>query len=245
MKVLDIFPVSIALVLVMTLFLNSCTSAKKENDWTKENFKEMVKSYTEFSEKSERLTFENKYNRSGNLASTIYFSNGHIHSKSIFKYDENENLIEEIHYNSLGQVKSKWIYLYNEIGNKIEGKAYDSENHLVSKRTYLSDENENIIEESTFNSKGILEEKSTYQYDDKRNKTEETRYNSNGNQLEKSSYQYNDNRLKIEENHNSSNENIRLKWTYEYDVKGNWIKKISFKNGILEEIIERRYQYYK
>ena len=40
--------------------------------------------------------------------------------------------------------------------------------------------------------------------------------------------------------------NIKLKSTYEYeyDNKGNWISKITFKDGVATEVSDREYEYY-
>ena len=71
-----------------------------------------------------------------------------------------------------------------------------------------------------YNSDGSLRSKDTYKYDEKGNKIEENMYNSDG--------------------------SLRSKYTYKYefDKQGNWIKKIEFKDGIPEYILERQYEYY-
>jgi hypothetical protein len=44
----------------------------------------------------------------------------------------------------------------------------------------------------------------------------------------------------------NSDGSLRSKNTYKYefDKQGNWIKKIEFKDGIPEYILERQYEYY-
>ena len=64
---------------------------------------------------------------------------------------------------------------------------------------------------------------STEKYDDKGNKIEKNSYNADGKLLE----------------------HLLETYKYEFDEKGNWTKKISFKNQIPENIEERKYEYYE
>ena len=138
----------------VALFFQSCTIEKRENDWTEENLKGKVKSYSQFAyeaeerfgkiEKGEREFYESFLKKS---------------------YDKKGNIIEWNSYNSDGRLQYKYTYKYDKKGNKIEFNSYDSDGRLGGKYTYKYDEKGNKIEENSYDSDGRLDPKWTYKYE--------------------------------------------------------------------------------
>ena len=81
--------------------------------------------------------------------------------------------------------------------------------------------------------------------DDKGNEIEENKYNTQGKLDLKFTWKRDDNSNVIEENIYSADGKLDHKTTfkYEFDEKGNWIKKITFKNQIPKSIKEREFEY--
>ena len=94
----------------------------------------------------------------------------------------------------------------------------------------------------TLKSRGI---KWIIKRDDKGNEIEENKYNTQGKLDLKFTWKRDDNSNVIEENIYSADGKLDHKTTfkYEFDEKGNWIKKITFKNQIPKSIEEREFEY--
>ena len=103
---------------------------------------------------------------------------------------------------------------------------YDSDGSLDDKSTFTHDNKGNVIEENEYDSDGILASRWIYTYDNKGNDIEWNRYSSDGSLEEKRTY------------------------TYEFDQRGNWIKRIDFRQEeeggelTLEYIEEREIVHY-
>ena len=189
-----------------------------------------------------------KYDDKGNrMEENYYNADGILSGKVNYNYDDKGNRIEENYYNADGILSGKNTYKYDDKGNQIEGNNYkvdgsglDLHLRLSGKYTYKYDKKGNQIENNKFNADGILFGKYTYRYDDKGNEIEKNDYNADGSLYHKETYKYDDKGNKIEVNGYSN-----YTYKYEFDAKGNWIKKITFKNQIPENILERIYQYYE
>ena len=137
---------------------------------------------------------------------------------------------------------SKETYKYDDKGNLIEWYYYELHDGLAA--TYKYDAKGNLIEEISYSHAGVGN--TTYKYDAKGNKIEENsyfiglldrkytmKYDAKGNLIEGNSYE--------------ADGSLDYKYTfkYEFDEKGNWIKRITFKNQIPESIEEREFEYYE
>ena len=91
------------------------------------------------------------------------------------EYELNSKFGEE----QIGNIKRKTVFKFNNDGNKIEESHYDSDGELFSKSKYTYDEKGNIIEDSSYDSDGGLKWKWKYTYDEKGNKIENRLYNVN------------------------------------------------------------------
>jgi hypothetical protein len=128
--------------------------------------------------------------------------------KTIWRYDNNRNIIEYVNYN------------VNDDNNTILKKeiaSYKSNNKLTEYKRYSSD--------------GTIEEYNTFIYDLNGKITEEIE-NSNGNYKHKKSI-YNIYGKIIEELFYDKNEELYFKYNYKYDMKGNIAEKLStsYKNS--------------
>lgn len=132
---------------ITILALNSCSNQTKKNDWTEDNLKGKVQSYTEFSYKAEE--------RFGNIEKGI--KKREYGYDIQFKYDDKGNKIEKNEYNSDGSLNNKHVYKYDEKGNNIEINSYSSDGNLQNKWTYKYDEKYNKVEYNIYNSDGRLQ----------------------------------------------------------------------------------------
>ena len=146
---------------------------------------------------------------------------GSLFNKETYKYDTKGNLIEDNSYYSDSSLNCKWTYKYDDKDNRIEANGYSANGSFNEKYINKYDDKDNRIEAIWYKSDGKLEFKYIMKYDYKSNLIEKNGYNADG-----------------------SLEYKRI-FKYEFDEKGNWIKKISFKNQIPENIKEREYEYYE
>ena len=206
------------IILFVALIAQSCSNEKIENDWTRDNLQGKVLSLSEFSyEAKDRFGNIEK----GKFKRYDWENDFYLDSDFQIKYDEKGNKdVLNIYSHIDRQVIAKYVYQYDENGNMTEMNIRSKYGSLKNKFFYKYDENGNMTEENRYDSDGIKYGKDTYKYDEKGNKIEENMYNSDGSLRSKNTYKY------------------------EFDKQGNWIKKIEFKDGIPEYILERQYEYY-
>ncbi|MDP2335165.1 MAG: hypothetical protein Q8N05_01710 [Bacteroidota bacterium] len=219
---------------ITVLFLSACSGKKAKNDLTKENIRGRVSKITEskytgvekFGEiqKDSLLSqFIYKFDRKG----MRIYNKASDDARWKLVYDDMHNLIELNSYNEDGSLDYKSIHEYDEMGNQIEGNIYRSDGSLIAKQTYKFDKKGYKIEEtyvnfSIYKTPGAGSGwKYTYKYDEKGNMIEKIWYYSSGNIGSITTYKYD-----------------------EYDKTGNWIKKAEFKDGKLESVTERVFEYY-
>ena len=272
------------LLLITLLF--ACKSETKE---TKEiklnniNLSGEIKSIRELHVRSEKETestadifasqggFETVFNRQRNMVLyLIYEANGSISSKNIYKYDDENNLIEEeIYYGD--ELSFRDLYTYNDKGKRIEKTTFDSDGNLSLRQRYVYNDKENVIEERYHNNEDVFYNKIVFEYDDKNNVVEENHYDADDLHCIKINYKYDDNGNMIEEDHHALLNNMfdfknQFKYDekcnvieeiylnhsatkriieYEFDEKGNWIKSISYEDGLQQNIIIREIEYFE
>jgi hypothetical protein len=228
---------NLATTLIATLTLISCTNKIEENDWTKDNLKGKVKSYTEFSYKAvERFSdiekvnrerensweydIQKKYDQKGNMIEKNELdSDGSLLKKEIFKYNDELKMIESNVFYSDGSLKEKIAYKYDEKSNKVQMSSYDSDGSLIMKHTYMYDKKGNMSEDNIYY-EGRLLRKHIYIYDEKGNMIEENDINSFKSELDPTS----------------------SKHTYKYDNYGNIIERRHYNlidNRLLSNTVNR------
>lgn len=201
---------SIISSLIIILVLSS-SSDKTQTVWEKDGLKGKVKEVRTYSA-DESTDKETK----GRLI-------------KITKYDKNGTSKETCYYDSTENLNSKSIYKYDEYGNCIENYSYEYKNS--SKKDQNDSDFTNIDEEGrhykgglaekrtpTYDANGRIVEWTIYEYTDKRLKkkhlTKETiKYDNQGNVVER-----------------KSNGKLGNRHTFKYDDHGNMIEK-SFVSG--------------
>ena len=182
---------------------------------------------------SKQKTEINKYDDNGNLIEFTYYlpENGSFWSKSIFKYDCNENILEQIGYYSNDSIKYIHRYKYDVNGNLIEEYEHDFEFDLMNhKRIY------------NYNSKGNISEIKDLEYDNQFLKLDHRifNYNDDGYLIEMKDFDCDDSLKKLHVfNYDKKGNKINYSWfsieslngydeTYKYDEKNNIIEEIHY-----------------
>lgn len=165
--------------------------------------------------------YESRFDRKGNLIESIrYNGKDSITHKYFNKYDSKGNLIESFTYNSTDSLLRKTISIYDENNNLMDVNSFIApKKHSITKFKYNN--NSKQSEKHIYNSDNLLETKTLYEYNNMGHWKEVRIYNSNDELIENNSFDY------------------------EYDEKGNWVKKIEFKNNIATRIIERQILYFE
>jgi YD repeat-containing protein len=220
--------------LILLLLFIPLVSCDKKNSLSELNLngkvKSVVTSYYEAEEKFRDIekgeleySIEQEFNDDGNIVEgNSYNKEGELTSKSKFKYDDDGNLIEETIYDKEGELTYKWEYEYDDDGNLIESNRYNKEGELNFKLKFKYDDG-NLIEEKQYNEEGELTDKWEFKYDDDGNqiKVKHTDYSSDTKETTTSTYKYE-----------------------EYDKKGNWTKRVLYRDDKPYQIQEREIEYY-
>lgn len=170
---------------LITILVLSSSTDKTQTVWEKDGLKGKVKEVRTYSadestdkETKGRLIKITKYDKNGTSKETCYYdSTENLNSKSIYKYDEYGNCIENYSYEYKNPSK-KDQNDSNFTNIDEEGRHYKG--GLVEKRT------------STYDANGRIVEWTIYEYTDKRLKkkhlTKETiKYDNHGNVVERKS----------------------------------------------------------
>ena len=208
--------------LLTVLFLTSISfgesKVEKKNDWEKCEIKGEVKErrvyrYCCFDAKTEEF-FLRKFDRNGYLVekneryydcedTTAYVN------KYYYRYDDNNNLIEELLFYSKFGSEERVVYEYDEKGQCVEKQMFNSKGESRYRFVKKYDDNGNVIEQLFYNrsdttpniihrkydAKGNLlddGEGTFYKYDDKGNVIEICVFGCDGDLLKKISYEYDD-----------------------------------------------------
>lgn len=173
-----------------------------------------------------------------------FFPDGTISKKTLYQYDNRENVIEEKYYIK-EELSEQVIYHRNYKKKQFEVRRYKLES-IISKDVKKTDSHGNILSLFQF-SYDTLKSKSFYKYDNKKRLIELESfypndsiglkcnwvYDNYGNQIEFTGYY-----PKNKPTH------LRYKYIYKYDISGNWIQKYTFKNDSIKEKEIREIEYY-
>lgn len=224
--------------LVLITIFQSCSGKQDDNDWTKENLKDKVKSYSEihyeafeeFGEIKKRKKlygFNYDFDLSGNLIVKEYLnSDGSLNSKDITKYDDLGNKIDWSFYDTNGTLYSKFIYSYDSNKNLIQDNNLDRYGDIELKRIYKYDDLGNLIVIDKYDVTGKMFSKELIKYDSNGNEIEVNSYGSNGGLTSKLSTEYDENENKINVSQFEKNGLIRFKSVYKYNKKGNKLEEL-------------------
>ena len=136
----------------------------------------------------------NKYDSKDRKIETLeyyQFDKGYqSRTKTTYKYDAYNNIVEEVEYNDKGALSYKTTRNFNSYKNLIEETKYDGSGAISYKYCYKYDANQNKIESTKYDKNGELEYKLLMKYDSKNRKIEELVYNKADVLLEKSCWAY-------------------------------------------------------
>lgn len=115
---------------------------------------------------------------------------GSLNSKVLYKYNNDFNKIEELHFDKYNHLKEKKAYSYNVSGNIIEYSEYDSYANLKHKLIYKYSSDTKLIEKLSYNFSGKLNSKSIYEYDSIGNNIKTISYEGDGSKAGEELYKY-------------------------------------------------------
>ena len=249
----------------------------KENDWKKDQLKGKVKSFKEsyfeaidyFGEikKGKRINqfsfsnnnFQRVYNINGYLIETNYYNinDGSLSYKSIYKYDNFNNLTESSGYSADGVLVHKNIYRYSKKGVQSIERSINYEKDGKQYRDVVSkyDQNYNQIEYKSFTSEGRLFVHHQYTYDQYDNKIEKKsfsgekltshhsfKYDSKGNEIEMKDLLISDNTFTDEYgNEYKTDSSAPATYYTKYDDHGNRIEIKSYQDEKLSSHTTYKY----
>lgn len=186
------------------------------------------------------------YNIEGNKMSDLLYSDNGSSTFIEYIYDEQKNLIEEMHYMN-GQKYTQITYEYpdeNYMAKTI--KSFYNED-IKQEFTYHFDEPNYKITENHYYNRDKPSQITTYQYNEKGQLIEETNYSPISKYTFKYRYKYNEQGLPSEKEQYDNLEAFNQeKYKYEtYDEKGNWAKKKEHFTNSFIVITEREIEYYQ
>jgi len=189
---------------------------------------------------------EYKYDETGELVEQTYYEENEFTSKTVYEFNQEEGIKIGRVYNPKGNVSSVFISQYNDQNDLIhESKLnrdaesltykkynkYNKAGDLTAIETYSPVGNNFSISKLNKEGKevellkyqeGLITSSCSYSYDDK------------GNQIDINCNIYED---KVKRS-------VRSTMKYDFDKEGNWIKKVTYQEGIVAYLVERTYVYY-
>jgi len=200
-----------------------------------------------------------------------HYTRNNFDGKFKFKYNTNNNLLEQDHYNSSGILNFKLTYSYNTNGKVSNIQNYGNEFSIAYLDQYVYDNRGNLlsyIQENgktvyTYDLNGSLIKESIYEYSYAnpthlrklrlskenfyKNKSLIKKVEFSETQLvelnESDDYLYDEHRNEISHKVKNGSENYILTSKYVYDGVGNWIKRTNYKNGTPQDGIKREIIY--
>ncbi len=212
--------------------------------------------------------YEVKYNEDGNEIEAKLFSNNDLDLTYIWKYDFDNYIMFREQYDNDNKLVAKNISKLDSNYNVIElllywddtlfckyNFEYDSMRNYTIFKYKMSDENLRLNYKNSYDKKGNLIRKQgnysngdfycleTHKYNLKNKPINSSHYEKHEKLEKHFKYKYNIDSYLVEEVIDEIKEKGVLKIIYFYDLKGNWIKKTTSKNGILQELCERIIEY--
>lgn len=209
---------------LITILVLSSSTDKTQTVWEKDGLKGKIKEVRTYSadestdkETKGRLIKITKYDKNGTSKETCYYdSTENLNSKSIYKYDEYGNCIENYSYEYKNPSKKD----QNESDfTNIDEEGQHYKGGLVEKRTPTYDANGKIVEWSIYESRLKKKHltKETIKYDNQGNVVERK---SNGKLGNRHTFKYDDHGNMIEKSFESDGK-LRRQYIYKFDNKGN------------------------
>lgn len=164
-----------------------------------------------------------KYDENGNQVECCLIDPKAISSKSIYKFNENNKVIEEIHFSSAGKVWNWDRYDYDNHGNRILWEQYNSEDKLTSRIKQKYDNSNNLIDNEEYE---LTDGKLQFAFRSK------LKYDRNNNQIEVNTY------------NEKGDLASTLSFSYIYDNQGNWTECFEYYKDKPTKKIVRKIEYF-
>ena len=157
---------------------------------------------------------------------------GEIENASGFKYNDQNKMIEEIHYFDEDEVGEHIKYKLDEEGKRLEIETIYADNTKSIKRISRSDHS---ISAQTIDEDGELEGQEWVKFDDKGRPVEEVQLDEERNILQRSVFEYNDSGNVHARINYGENDEFQMKSLFEYDAQNNLIKltQLNKKNKVI------------
>lgn len=186
---------------------------------------------------------KHKFHYENGLITTeeVFYNQSQI-GKTLYKYDENDNVVSAHDVGESGEITLKVTFQYDERDNLLEKIIYEADGQSVlSKYVYKYDQEGNKIAYDEFESDGSFEAHQSFTYDNEGNLFEEKYHNTDGSVSQVITYDAHGNRIQ----NDSDVLSYREKYEYLYDDIGNWIETLSYKESTLEYIEKREIEYFE
>lgn len=272
----------VVLILSLVIFISACSHEKKVNELSKKHLDGKVKimeestfaileKYGEVQKGDFKGKFVTIFDKYGNKIEITYHSPfGLAANKNTYKYDANQNLVENCSYDEKGALEHREQYRYDNNGREVEiiysnaaivlGNCkynysldlkkvelmHSSSDGSSFKSVNYFDENKFLIEEIYYDEQGNLKLSERYRYDKEGNNVEYNSFNNKGEceVSRKSSFNEKGNEYNSTTIYKNGN-SITHTFNYEkFDKVGNWVTSVVTTNGNKEKIIERELQYF-
>lgn len=217
-----------------------------------------------------------RFNKQGNKESVQPInSDGSVTNKTLFTYNDNNNLVKQVSLDSDNKPFDVIEYVYDEKGRLLQSNHQNDEDFYM-KYEYKYDENNNLILEITYNEDNTVDSKNTYAYNENNELTEEkwlyadgavfvtikSEYADSGKKMKESRYRGKANLFLSIDYNEKGNQSViyeydpkdqsEIKITkaksvleYEYDEIGNWTSKKTLTDDVPSFIIIREFEYQK
>ncbi len=189
---------------------------------------------------------QNVYDEKGNLKEELYFFKEEtVQYKNKYDYDSENRKVGDTRYKKDTQ---DYITVFDYEGKNLVSRETTEgpDNKIVRTEKFTFDENGNLIKEYTFDSYDNSKTVDEYKYDAKNQKIARI-VTENDKPVFKNTFAYDTkgNLTDVVTMNGDDTVIQSLSYKYEYDDKGNWTKKIVYKDNVPTVIVERRITYFE
>ncbi|HNY10194.1 MAG TPA: hypothetical protein PKK26_01255 [Candidatus Wallbacteria bacterium] len=188
-----------------------------------------------------------EYDRAGNpVRSMAYNHDRTVREESVYK-QENEKYISGVEYTSNKNVSRRTIYKYDDFNNIIELERYGPGDRLDGKTVFRMNFDENTVDEITYDAAGKISSKKSllYRCDSRGNVIEKTSYGTNGRVEDRNVFKY-DGKGHVEKANRFDRSGASSTQSYQYDENGNVVFIVNRdEKGAMVSAIKTVYTYYR
>lgn len=193
----------------------------------------------EFNEQGEaQFWYEIDFDKKGFLQSEKKYGEiGDLDAYTQLKLGSNKEISERLVFKNNGVHLYSELYTYDKKGNLVEEKKVDPKNIVIEKTLYTYDTAARLQTKTKYKENLNLQYKDFFEYENGRLVLEE-RYGSDDALVSRKDFKYDDkgNILGIRKVAPNT-QDVETSFVYEFDSKGNWIKKIVYKNKLFPTAI--------